>query len=281
MNARKCLPVLMAIVFTLALFGVGSQNACAQETISYSCSNQIFRALGSEKIDAFTKTTGIKVDVHRASSKSCTLRLMNGYSDIASTAREMGVRSMDYGIHQEAFCRDPLAIITKKACGVTNLTEEQLRALFSGQITNWKELGGADLQVMLIVPDKDTAANKNFRRLIMKDKEIQEDFVTKNSTMVIEAVRHFPCGAVSFISGGAAMHDPELVAVKIDGLSTRDPAYPYFQTFYYVTRGVPAGAVKQFIDFSFTPQGKALILKNGMLPWNAKRLSTGSCSGAA
>ena len=84
--------------------------------------------------------------------------------------------------------------------------------------------------------------------------------------MVIEAVRYFPCGAVSFISGGAAGHQPELATIKIDGRSPRDPAYPYFQTFYYVTRGEPTAAVKQFIDFSFSPQGKELMVKYGMIP---------------
>jgi len=266
MYTRKCLPVLMAVFFTLALFGAGSPDAGAQETIRYSCSNQVFRAFEADKIAAFEKQTGIRVDVYRASSNSCALRVMSGYADIASTAREMYPRSLDYGFYQVGFCKDPLAVITKKECGVEGLNEEQLQAIFSGQITNWKEVGGADLPVTIIVPDKDTAANKNFRRFFMKSREIQEDFVTKDSTMVIEAVRYFPCGAVSFISGGAARHYPELMTLKINGLTPQDPAYPYFQNFYYVTKGEPTAAVKKFIDFNFSPQGQALISKYGMIP---------------
>lgn len=266
MNTRKFFIFAFAGVAALAMAGALAFSAQAQETIRYSCSNQVYRAFEAEKIAAFEKETGIKVDVYHASSSACALRLMSGYAEIASTAREMYSNAMDYGFHQVAFCKDPLAVIAKKECGVTDLTEEQVQAVFSGEITNWKEVGGADLPVTIIVPDKDTAANKNFRRFIMKQKEIQEDFVTKDSTMVIEAVRYFPCGAVSFISGGAAMHYPELTEVKISGLAPQDPAYPYFQVFYYLTRGVPTGAVKQFIDFSFSPESKTMIRKNGMIP---------------
>jgi ABC-type phosphate transport system substrate-binding protein len=51
----------------------------------------------------------------------------------------------------------------------------------------------------------------------------------------------------------------------IDGGSPIDDVYPYYQLFYYVTRGVPSGAVQKFIDFNFSAQGKALLEKHGMI----------------
>lgn len=266
MNTPKFITYALALVFTLALLGVGSKNGQAQETIQYSCSNQVYRAFEAAKIAAFEKATGVKVELYRASSNSCSLRLMAGYADIASTAREMYPRSMDYGFYQVGFCRDPLTVIAKKDCGVGNLSADQVRDIFSGQISNWQALGGADLPVTIIVPDKDTAANKNFRRFFMKHKDIEADFVTRDSTMVIDAVRHFPCGAISFTSGGAVTQYPELATVSIDGLAPREEGYPYYQTFYYVTRGAPSGNVEKFIDFNFSPQGQSLIEKNGMIP---------------
>ena len=268
MDYRKYFTVAITLVLSWVVSGSGSQWALAQETIRYSCSNQVFRAFEAEKIALFEKVTGIKVDVYRASSRSSAIRLMSGYADIASTARDLYPRHLDFGFYQVAFCRDPLTIITKKACGLQDLTVLQLVALFSGSIDNWKEIGGPDLPVMVIAPDRDTAANKNFRRFFMKHKDIREDFVTRDSTMVIEAVRYFPCGAVSFTSGGAAVKYPDLTMIKIDTIGPREPAYPYYQTFNYITRGRPSPAVKKFIDFNFSAQGRALIEKNGMIPLN-------------
>jgi len=261
----RCLLSISAI-FIFASFACFSGTVFAQEPLTYSCSNQIYKAFEKENIEEFTKATGINVSVYTASSQSCVNRLIHGYSDIASTAREMYHRHTDYGYEQIPICKDPLAVISKKTCQVENISEEDLRGLFSGEITNWKEIGGADLPVMVIVPDENTAANKNFRGLIMKDKEIRHDFITYDSTMVLEAIKHFPCGAISFISRGATIKYEEIAAIKIDGLSPSDKDYPYFQTFYYVTKGVPSENAKKLIDFTTTGKGHEIILKNGMIP---------------
>ena len=100
----------------------------------------------------------------------------------------------------------------------------------------------------------------------MKRKDIAHDFMAYDSTMVIEAVKFFPCGSVSFISQGAAVHHKELTTLKIDGLSPTDKDYPYYQEFYYVTKGEPTGNVKKFIDFTFSDEGKKIIKKYGMVP---------------
>jgi phosphate transport system substrate-binding protein len=243
-----------------------SRSVFAQETLSYSCSNQIYQALEKENVEAFSKATGIDVSVYPASSKSCVNRLVHGYSDIASTATEMYHRHTDYNYKQIPICKDPLAVVAKKTCEVENISEEDLRGIFSGEITNWKEIGGADLPVLVIVPDENTAANKNFRKQIMKDKEIKHDFITYDSTMVLEAIKYFPCGAISFISRGATIKYEEIAAINIDGRSPSDKDYPYFQTFYYVIKNDPSEAAKKLIDFTTTGKGRDIILKNGMIP---------------
>jgi phosphate transport system substrate-binding protein len=191
---------------------------------------------------------------------------MSGYSDIAATARSLHRSYKDSGYTQIAICKDPLAVIAKSACGVDSLTQTQLADIFSGSVRNWIEVGGADMPITVIVPDEDTAANKNFRRQVMKHQEIQFDFMAYNSTMVIEAVKHFPCGAISFISQGAVAHQAPIKTIKIDGLGPELAAYPFFQTFYYVTKGKPSGFAKKFIDFTFSDAGAKIIRSNGMLP---------------
>jgi phosphate transport system substrate-binding protein len=238
----------------------------AKEVLRYTGSNQVYHAYDKEMISEFIKETGIEVDVTTASSGAAVYRLMNGYSDIASTARELYRRHEDYGFSQIAFCKDPLAIITKAGCGVESLTEDQLQDIFSGEISNWKEVGGSDLPILVIVPSTETAANKNFRRQVMKHTEIDYDFMTYDSTMAIEAIKYFPCGAISFIAQGAVEHEKGIVTLKVNGLYPHDPAYPYFQIFYYVTKGKPSGAVKSFIDFSLSDKGLNIMKKNGMVP---------------
>lgn len=266
MKKLTIISLLVVGAFLLAGAALPIPAANAGEILKYNCSNQIYKAFGKESVEAFTRETGIEVKIKTASSGSCVYAMMSGYCDVASTARALYRRQQDYGYLQFPFCLDPMAVIVNKDCGVESLTEEQVQDIFSGDITNWKEVGGPNLDITVIVPAKDTAANKNFRRQVMKYKDIKHGFMAYDSTMVIEAVKHFPCGSVSFISRGAAAHDKAIRTLKINGLSPSDKDYPYYQIFYYVTKGEPTDATKKFIDFASSKTGKKIIEKYGMVP---------------
>ena len=238
----------------------------AQGLLKYNCSNQVYNAFEMDNLEAFTNATGIEVDVRTASSGSCIYGFMNGNSDIASIARKLYRRHQVFGYIQLPFARDPLTVIAHKRCGIKNVTSEQLQGIFSGEITNWQELGGSDLPITIIVPGKDSAANKNFRRQVMKHTEIKYDFMAFDSTMVIQAVKHFPCGSISFISHGAVLDHKEIVTIKVDGYKPTDKEYPYYQVFYYILRGEPTGIVKKFVDFTFSEQSAQIMRNNGMVP---------------
>ena len=262
--------IVMWINVGLILAVLVTTPAVAAKALQFSCSNQVFKAFSVEGVAAFTKATGVEVEVHPSSSNSALYRLMNGYSEIAATAWPLYRRHEDHGFRQIAFCRDPLAVIARIGCGVKNISQKQLQDVFSGTIKNWKELGGADLPIVVIVPGEHTAANKNFRRQVMKKSEIRYEIMVHESTMAIETVKHFPCGAVSFISQGAIKHQSGIRALTIDGLDPEADNYPFIQNFYYVTKGKQSGAVKRLIDFTFSAEGARIIRKNGMIPIGLK-----------
>lgn len=261
-SAASIAALLAAAVW--AVLPVGELDAA--EVMKYHASNQVYRSLGQKGIDAFARATGIEVDVKTASSGTCVFAMMNGYCDVASTARALDRRHRAYGYRQTPFCLDPLAVIVNASCGVDGLSEKQLQDIFSGDIVNWKDVGGEDRAITLIVPDPDTAAHKNFRRLVMKQKEMSSDFSAYNSTGVIDAVKYFPCGAISFISSGAIAGEPEVKALKIDGRAPRDEGYPYSQVFYFVTRENPKASVTRFIDYFRGEEGRGMIRQAGMVP---------------
>jgi len=257
---------LFLMLWLVAPLGVASADADADTVLKFCCSNQVYKAFGKEQVEAFAQTKNTKMKLKFASSASCVNVLMNGYCDVASTARGLYRRHREYGFQQVPFCKDPLAVIVNSKCTVDALTEAQLQDIFSGDIGNWKEVGGPDLEITVVVPSKNSAANKNFRRQVMKHKDIEHDFMAHDSTMAIAAVAFFPPGTISFISQGAAAHDERVKAVRIDGKVPTDMDYPYTQTFFLVTEIDPPEKVKQFIEYAFTAEAKARIRKYGMLP---------------
>ena len=256
--------ILITVVFLLS--GMASiSDAADQGTLSYSRSAQVSEAFGKEALDAFTKESGIKVESHVSSSGSAVYRLMNGFSDIASTTRELYRRHRDYGYVQIPFCKDPIAILTNAQNPVGEITESQLQEIFSGDITNWKEVGGPDEPIIVVVPGEDTGAYKNFARQVMKRKEIAYDLMTYRSTMAIDVVEHFPW-AISAIAQGAAVDNKAVKVLSIDGRLPRDSDYPYQQIFYFITKGKPTGPAKALIDFVLSEKGIEIIKKKGMVP---------------
>lgn len=264
---EKKLPLFLIAGVLISLWAASLPSLVdAKGVLKYYCSSQVYTAFGQELVEAFSHSSNLKVEVKTASSASSVFALMNGYCDIASTARALYRRQRDYGFLQIPICRDPIAVIVNQKFSVVNLTARQIQDIFSGYISNWDQVGGPDLAVIVIVPSEDTAANKNFRRQLMKHKDIEHDFVAYDSTMAIAAIAHFPPGAVSFISQGAAAHNKNIKAIIINGKSPSNKDYPYFQTFYYVTRTDSSDAVNKFLDFSFADEAKQLIRKHGMLP---------------
>jgi len=266
MKFKTIIKIIFVSLVLWAWLWVPVSTVMAQEVLKYCCSNQVYAAFSKEHIEAFTKATGVRVDVKTASSDSCIYSLGRGFCDIASTARKLHRGHEVYGYREFPFCKDPIAVIARKECGVDSLNEEQLQDIFAGVITNWREVGGANLPVMIIVPDKDTAAHKNFRRQVMKTKDIEHDFMAYESTMVIEAIKYFPCGSISFISRGATVKHPEIKTIKVNGLLPTDPNYPYHQIFYYVTKGDPTGNLNKFIDYTYSDEGAKIIRAHGMIP---------------
>jgi len=263
----RILAVFIGLCLSTAITGPG--HAQPTETLHYYCSNQIYEALDAQKIKAFTEETGIDVTVRRGASIWAVMQLFHYYDDtrnLASSARSMDRPHLQSGLQQIPFCRDPLVIITRKGCGVDSLSAKQVEEIFSGIITNWKEVGGKDLKITVVVPYEKTAANKNFRRFFMKTQDIDYDIKVWDSTMASMTVNYFPCGAISFIGQGSVAKEPNIKAVKIDGISPQDPQYPYHQIFYYLTKGQAQGKAKAFIDFTFSETGQKLLKENGLIP---------------
>jgi len=264
-KAMRNLRLIAISLFVLWII-VPLTSVTAGQGLRYSCSAQVYEAFENSRLDAFTAETGITIDLFVAASESCVYRVMQDMTDIASSTRAIYKRHKDHGLIEIPFCKDPLAVITHKKTPVDSLTLGQLQQIFSGVITNWKEVGGPDLAITLVVPGEETGANKNFRRLVMHHKEIQYDYLTYRSTRVLEAIESLPMGAISFISRGAQITHPMVKVLTIDGEKPGDKNYPFYQIFYLVSKGEPTGTVKAFVDFIRSEKGKSIILERGMLP---------------
>ena len=141
----RCKKYLIITLSTLFL----SQVCCGEELIRLSSSDQIYQAFGRQIIDDVTTIHHISVDVYPTYSRCALGRLVNGFSDIAAITHHIGYQMKAYEYVEIPFCRDPIAIIVNNETAVTSLTDKEFKHIFNRQITNWKEVGGADKEVIL------------------------------------------------------------------------------------------------------------------------------------
>ncbi|MBU0993780.1 MAG: substrate-binding domain-containing protein [Proteobacteria bacterium] len=248
---------------TIIIIFSTASAANAGDTLQFSCSDQIYQAFGIEIVNEFSKKNNIDVDVYPTYSRSAIGRLMNGFSDLAAITHRLDYQMKEYGYVEIPFCRDPIAVIINGNLPIRNLTDKQFKSIFNRQITNWQEIGGPDMKIILVTPGKNTEMYKNFYNLAMNRQPIQYDFISYKSTMAIEAVKRFE-GAISFIARGAVIKQDGVTIVNINGIAPADLKYPYFQTFSFVTKGKPEGASKILINAAFSEKGQAIMKEKGM-----------------
>ena len=256
------------LVISILLIGAGwfsLQPAAANNILRYSSSAQVREALGPEGLNAFKEESGVELDLWVGSSSSAVYRLMNGFADVASTVERLQFSAQDYGYVEVPFCKAPLIVITNAQTPVRNISSDQLRDIFNGTITNWKQLGGPDQTIVVVIPEKNTGAFKNFRQLALKRFDVRYDFMAYRSSDVVTLVHRIPW-SVSFISQGAHTVDEAIRIIQVDGKKPGDPDYPYHQIFSLVTKGQPAGTAKQLVDFAFSEKLRNIMKKYGIQP---------------
>ncbi len=256
-------PKLIVMLITFLSLSIFTSNLWAKETLHYSSSAQVYSAFGETVLRAFTEETGIEIDLYICSSDAAVNRMMNGFDDVASSVKRLSHTSIDYGYTEIIFARAPMVVITNVSSEIDDLTTDNLREIFSGSITNWKEVGGPDKDIIIVIPSDNTGAFKNFSMLALKRLDIKYDYMTFRSSSVVDLVRYIPW-SISFISKGINTQDKAIKTIRIDGATPEDNNYPFYQDFSFITKGKPKGATKKLIDFFLSEKANQYFENSGI-----------------
>lgn len=211
---------------------------------------------------------GFVVDVQGGGSTAGIQAAMNGVVEVGMCSRQLK-KDEAAVFHQFEIARDGLAVVVHPSNPVNELSRAQVRGLFAGEITNWKQVGGDDRPVRLISREEGSGTREAFQKLVMGDKRVSRRALTQESNGAVkELVRHDPC-AVGYMSLGLV--GPELKAVRIDGaVPTVDEAragrYPLVRPFLFVTRSAPSAKAKAFIDYVLSAHAQELLRREGLIP---------------
>jgi phosphate transport system substrate-binding protein len=267
-SMKKNLVAVLTIV-SVAVFGVvsGSSLALAIEGIHYDGSSQIYWAFIKDSAELFTKETGIKVVAEDRKTQDAVPSLVSGRSNVGGLARKMKIaeKGMGQELVETLVAKDNIAVFVPQDSKLDQLSKEILKKVFSGEITDWKDLGEAPGPIQVVIAQIKTACTTNFRELVMGDAPFApSSAITETAGAVLEAAKGKR--SISYISFGAVSKVSDFKILKIEGKNPTEAGYPISQEMYLVTQGQPSGEVKKYIDFFLAGAGKESIKKAGLTP---------------
>ena len=164
--------------------------------------------------------------------------------------------------------RDGIAVVVNPANGVTNLTMDQVRAIFNGQIKRWSEVGGPDQPVTVVSREAGSGTRSSFEQIVGNVKLTSSALIQDATGTVRETVAGDP-NAVGYLSHG--MVNGKVKALTIDGQPCTPEVvlagrYKLVRPVFFLTSGPAQGLAQQFIAFVLSDAGQGQIQKDGLLP---------------
>jgi phosphate transport system substrate-binding protein len=207
------------------------------------------------------------VNVQGGGSSAGIMACKSGACQIGMSSRELKADEKD--LFEIVIARDGLAIVVHPSNPVRGVRLAEVKQIFSGDLKNWKFLGGPDRSITVVTREEGSGTRGAFQELVMGKIRIFGGAITEDSNGTVrEIVAHDPF-AIGFISLGLV--NDQVRALELDGVpgseeTIRTGAYKLVRPFLFLSRGEPTGLAKQFVDFVLSDEGQALIEKEGLLP---------------
>ena len=195
-----------------------------------------------------------------------------GAIDIGAASRDVKSKEMEMypDLKPVAVGKDSVAIVLHPNNGVSDLTMEEASKIFSGEITNWKDVGGTDGEIRVITREGGSGTRDCFEKAVMKpfDREIAGKASVKPSNGDIRATVSRDKMSIGYLSLGYV--DKSLKAVKIDCVEATEEnvlsgKYPISRSLYIITKGAPSELEKAFIDFVLSEEGQTMVEEMGYI----------------
>lgn len=193
-----------------------------------------------------------------------------GLVSIGNTGRALTPAEVSkYGLKTFPFAIDGVAVAMHPKNPIHSLTADQVREIFSGAISNWKQVKGPDAPIHLFTRDVASGTREVFWKKLLKKGPIAKNanVVASNGAMKT-AIARDP-HAIGYLGIGHV--DSTVQAVDLDGVTpTQQNAqagkYPVVRKLYMNTKGEPTGVVKTFIEYIKSPEGAAIVQASGYIP---------------
>ena len=222
----------------------------------------------------------VKISISGGGSGNGIKALIDKTTDIANSSREIRKSEIEQAeakgvkIHETAVAVDCIVPMVHPSNPVQNLTFEQMKKIYTGEITNWKEVGGSDSPIAVVGRDSSSGTYGTWQELVVEkgDGEQKSRVTPRAQVSASSGAMLSTVAGNQFAIGydGIGYLDNTVKAVSVEGVSASvttamDNSYPLSRFLYMYTDGEPTGDVKAFIDYMLSPDGQKIVSDTGFI----------------
>jgi len=220
------------------------------------------------------KYEDVDISVQGGGSGVGIASVMDGTADIGDASRPAKdkeiAKAKENGIelYQNVIAKDGIAIIVHPSNPINEITREQAKAIYTGKITNWKELGGKDAEIVVVNRDSASGTFETFNEIVLKKEKVFPSALQKMSNRGVADTVTVTELAIGYI--GMGYITPKVKALVVEGVKPTkenvvDGTYPIARDLYMYTNGKPKGVVASFIGFVLSKDGQKLVEQEGFV----------------
>ena len=215
------------------------------------------------------------IQVSAGGSSVGVLAVGEGTADIGMASRDL--KEVEIQKYQDLvpheIARDGIALIVHPSNLLSSLTIGQIKAIYRGNVTNWKDIGGEDAEIVVIGRDSASGTREFFHEYVMNKEDFVQTQLEKNSNGAVKSTVAQTPGSIGYV--GIGYIDQSVKSISIDnGTSTIDPTvenvlsgeYPISRSLYMITRGEPTGLAADFLLFIMSSDGQKMVSDEGFVP---------------
>jgi len=223
--------------------------------------------LAEELGTAYMGTNGdARIEVSGGGSGAGVKAAQAGTADIGMASR--AIKDDETGIEPIVIAIDGIAVVANSANEVENLTVDQVKGIFSGQIKNWSEVGGKDGNIVVINREEGSGTRDAFGEIALGEEPFVAEAIIQNSTGAVREAVSQDVNAIGYISTGGL--NDSVKAVKVDDHepteeNIKSGLYPIQRPFNFLVGDSkdPSAVAQAFIDYVLSDAGQAIVAENG------------------